>query len=78
VSWEVPSDRAAQSVAEGLLMTDDTVDGCPAAVKASSSAEDTEECVTLPWRGMLHPNFLELRQREVRRILLPRTQVYRA
>ena len=44
VSWEVPSDRAAHSVADGLLMTDDTVDGCPDAVKASSTAEDTGVC----------------------------------
>ena len=44
MSWEVPSDRAAQSVADGLLMSSDTVDGCPAAVKASSTAEDTGMC----------------------------------
>jgi hypothetical protein len=44
VSWEVPSDRAADSVADGLLMTGATVDGWPAAVKASSTAEDTGVC----------------------------------
>jgi hypothetical protein len=44
VSWEVPSDRAAQSVADGLLMTGATVAACPTAVKASSSAEDTGVC----------------------------------
>ena len=68
MSWEVPSDRAAHSVAEGLFMTDDTVDGCPAAVKASSTAEDTGVCNasvvrfaasellrTLLWRSSQNP-----------------------
>jgi hypothetical protein len=39
-----PGGCAAHSVAYGLLMTGDTVDGCPAAVKASSTAEDTGMC----------------------------------
>jgi hypothetical protein len=44
VSWEVPSDRGAHSVADGLLMTGATVAACPAAVKPSSTAEDTGVC----------------------------------
>jgi hypothetical protein len=42
-------ERATHGVAEGLLMTGDTVADCPPAEKASSTAEDT----TLPRRGSL-------------------------
>jgi hypothetical protein len=65
VSWEVPSDRAAQSVADGLLMTGATVAACPTAVKASSSVEDT---------GVCNASVARFAASELRRMPIPRTR----